>query len=164
MSEQPIFKGTPDDWWDQASVITEAEAENRKLGDWYIVKQAHANGSGFSYRMMTPAKPYNADQLVKALNAGKGHPSERVRCLIRTDQQLPAWQTAEFVYADLKKDAYYRGEDGEHIGWVEESTRRLWTRKANGRWNCLHDGRVSVNDQTMATLNPKPAKIIEEED
>lgn len=140
-SDQPVFIGTPDDWWEQATQITEAEATNRNLGDWYITQVRTAGDTKPAYRVSTPSKPYNSDQLLKALRANNGV-SERVRRLIHTETPVAPWMTSQFVLADREQG----GTD-----------RVPWRRNNSGKWQCITDGRISINDHMMSDLNPKPA-------
>lgn len=140
-STQPLFRGTPDDWWEQAAPIMESEAANRNLGDWYIIQVRTAGNTKPGYRVSTPSKPYNSDQLLKAMGP-HDKVSDRVRLLIRTKAPIPPWMTSEFVLADLEAGSTRRGP---------------WRRKNNGRWQQINDARISVNDHTMSELNPKPA-------
>jgi hypothetical protein len=137
----PVFRGTPDDWWEQATQITVAEANNRNLGDWYITKVRTAGDTKPGYRVSTPSKPYNSDQLLKALQTNPGV-SERVRRLIHHETPIEPWMTSEFVMADLTVDRPERGP---------------WRRLNSGRWQRLSGPMISVNDHTMRELNPKPA-------
>jgi hypothetical protein len=145
MSATPAFTGTPDDWWENAERISHAEAEERNLGDWYIVKMNTAGQTKPNYRLSTPSKPPNMDKRSKPrYNNGE---SDRVRCLIRGSEPMPAWMTSPFVMAE-------RPDGGaERVPWV---------RKNSGRWQLLQDGRVNINDHAMAELNPKPAFIAED--
>ena len=140
-STKPVFRGTPDDWWEQATPIMESEAANRNLGDWYITQVRTAGNTKPGYRVSTPSKPYNTDQLLKAIGP-HDRVSDRVRLLIRTETPAAPWMTSQFVLADL--------EEGS-------ADRVPWRRNNAGRWQCITDGRISVNDHTMRDLNPKPA-------
>lgn len=138
---QPVFRGTPDDWWEQATVITVAEANNRNLGDWYITQVRTAGDTKPGYRISTPSKPFNTDKLLKALQANNGV-SARVRRLIHNEAPLEPWMTSAFVLAD-------REEGG--------TARVPWRRNNSGKWQCVTEPRISINDHLMAELNPKPA-------
>lgn len=147
MSEQPAFRGTPHDWWEQAERITMSEAEERTLGNWYITQVRSAGDTGPSYRISTPSKPPNRAKASR-IPPGWDAESKRVRLLIRSETPEPVWRTSDFVMADLEEGS------GE---------RSLWVRKeSTGRWNCLTDGRKNVNDTVMGRLNPRPATITEE--
>jgi hypothetical protein len=140
-TDQPVFRGTPDDWWEQAAPILESEAANRVLGDWYITQVRTAGNTKPGYRLSTPSKPFNLDQLKKAMGP-HDKVSDRVRVLIRTRTRIPEWMGSEFVLANME----------------EGSTERApWRRNNNGRWQRLKAGMISVNDHTMSNLNPKPA-------
>lgn len=140
-SIMPIFLGTPDDWWEQATPIMESEAANRNLGDWYITQVRTAGDTKPGYRVSTPSKPFNTDKLLKAMHS-HDKVSARVRLLIRTQTPIPEWMSSEFVLADLEVGSADRGP---------------WRRLNSGRWQRITDGRISVNDHTMRDLNPKPA-------
>ena len=145
MTAVQVPLGTPDDWWEQAEPITHAEAEERTLGDWYITKVATAGDTKPNYRLSTPSRP--PSQHKKDRPRHNNGLSDRVRCLIRTHQPLPAWQTAHYVLADLERG----------------SERRVpWARKKTGRWHCLEDGRRTINDNVMAELHPEPATFTTE--
>lgn len=141
-----IFVGTPDDWWEQAERIQISEANNRSLGAWYITKQRTAGATKPFYRLMTPSKPPNMDQLLKE-QGPHNRESETVRCLMRLEMEMPAWMSASLVIADTKTEGYVQ--------------RLPWIRKNNGRWHSLFDGRLTINDHSMAELNPTPAAITE---
>ncbi|MEO3931371.1 hypothetical protein WMO79_00965 [Micrococcaceae bacterium Sec7.4] len=136
----PVFHGTPDDWWEQATQITEAEANNRNLGDWYITQVRTAGDTKPGYRVSTPSKPFNSDQLLKALRSNNGV-SERVRRLIHQETPAEPWMASEFVMADMEEGSADRGP---------------WRRMNSGRWQRITDARISVNDHTMRELNPVP--------
>jgi hypothetical protein len=140
-STQPVFLGTPDDWWEQATPIMESEAANRNLGDWYIAQVRTAGDTKPGYRVSTPSKPFNSDQLLKAMGP-HDKVSDRVRLLIRMETRIPEWMTSEFVLADMKEGS---------------TDRAPWRRNNNGKWQRLKAGMISVNDHTMSNLNPKPA-------
>jgi hypothetical protein len=46
-ASEPTFTGTPDQWWEKAEPLTEAEAAERRVGDWYIAQE------GTGYRIST---------------------------------------------------------------------------------------------------------------
>lgn len=140
-ADLPVFRGTPDDWWDQATPITEAEAQNRNSGDWYITRVRTAGETKPGYRLTSPSKRYNSDQLLKAINANLGM-SERVRRLIHYDTPVEPWIGSDFVMADLTADRPDRGP---------------WRRMTNGRWQRLTGPMITVNDHQMSELNPVPA-------
>lgn len=147
MSEQPVFTGTPDDWWEAAERITVSEADERNLGDWYIVRIVTRRSGGeegtVRYNVSTPSKPPKPNG--KRWNWN--NESAGVRCLIRGRVAVPEWMTAELVLAD----------DPEF-----EGVRQAWVRKKSGRWTLLQDNRVAINDHTMSTRNPKPAAVTED--
>lgn len=147
MSEQPTFTGTPDDWWEQAEEIMESEASNRELGNWYITQIRTAGDTRPGYRLSTPSKPPNTDNLIKA-RGPQDTVSLRVRLLVRGVAEVPAWMTSIMVVADTV------------VG--DEITRLPWMRKKSGRWQSLYDGRLNINDHAMAELNPNPATISED--
>lgn len=145
------FEGTPEDWWNSARRVSRAEADNRKLGNWYIVRQRTAGKTLHSYRLMTPSRPPQTDKMLKSLKDGSGaRYSENVRLLIQGSETVPAWMNAEMVIADFDRDT----AEGLKID------RQPWVRK-NGRWHAVFDGRRSINDHTMAELNPVPAAVQE---
>lgn len=147
MSEQPVFTGTPDDWWEQAEEIMESEAANRTLGSWYITQIRTAGNTRPGYRLSTPSKPANTDNLIKA-RGPHDSVSLRVRRLITGEADTPSWVTSLMVVADTV---------------VGDETQRLpWIRKNNGRWQSLYDGRININDHAMAELNPNSATITED--
>ena len=146
MTETPIFIGTPDDWWEQAEEITTAEARNRTLGCWYITLVRTAGDTKPGYRLSTPSKPANQDQLRKDLEKGHAGADPRVRCLLRSTEPMPEWMRSTFVTAEIPNSG---------------AERFPWVRKKSGRWHCLTDGRLTVNDHTMAELNPTPARFVE---
>lgn len=141
----PVFRGTPDDWWDNAEVITVAEANNRIVGDWYIAQVRTAGNTKPGYRVSTPSQAYNSDQLLKAIRANLGM-SDRVRRLIHYETPLEAWINCDFVMADLTVDRPERGP---------------WRRQNNGRWQRLTGPMLSINDHNMRELNPVPATFTE---
>lgn len=148
-----VFHGTPDDWWDNAENILESEASNRTLGNWYIVRQQTAGQTKPTYRVSTPSKPANMDQLLKA-KGPHDKVSERVRLLIRSEAETPAWMLSHLVIADTGVAT----TDGSKL------VQRLpWVRKNSGRWQSLYNGSLNINDHQMADLNPAPARITEEE-
>lgn len=144
----PVFVGNPDDWWEQAERIMISEANNRSLGAWYITRQRTAGQTKPSYRLMTPSKPPNMDQLLKEMGP-HNRESETVRCLMRMELEMPPWMTAHLVIADTE------------VGGIKQ--RLPWVRKNSGRWQSVFDGRLNINDHSMAELNPAPARIIEED-
>lgn len=147
MSDMYQFVGTPDDWWENSENIMVSEAENRTLGNWYITQVRTAGNTKPGYRLSTPSKPANTDKLLTA-RGPHDKISDRVRLLIRMEAETPSWMGARLVIADTK---------------VGETVQRLpWMRKNNGRWTSLFDGRLSINDHSMAELNPASAKITEE--
>lgn len=143
-STVPVFTGAPTDWWEAAEEITQAEAQERSLGDWYIVKIRNAGGGDGGYRLHQPRTQPNAMNRIKLLEQYGNQVSDRVRCLIRSETPLPAWLTSEFIMADMKT-----------------GKRGAWRRASNGQWRCITDGRWTVNDASMAEMNPVPAEIVE---
>lgn len=145
-STEPTFTGTPDQWWEKAEPITEAEAADRRLGDWYIGREAS------SYRVSTSTLSTNESRkIVLRQRIARGETtaesiSAKIRKLIHIEVEPPEWLSAELVIAD----------DLE-LG----STKRVAWRKANYRWQLLSDARVAVNEHSMALLNPKIAVITE---
>lgn len=145
------FEGDPNDWWERAEQISMAEAENRKLGNWYIIRQRTAGKQIHSYRLMTPSRPPLGEKILKAEEQGKHRvTAEGIRVLIRGEAETPAWMTSRVVIADF--DDFPEGPT--------TTSRQPWVRK-NGRWQAVYDGRRSINDHAMAELNPVPASIQE---
>jgi hypothetical protein len=142
-STEPVFSGTPDDWWEAAEEITQSHAAERDFGDWYITKVRNSAGAAPAFRLSTPSKPPNE---VRRSNLAKMYPvdaiSDTVRRLIRVETPVEAWMTSEYVLADLEEGSADRGP---------------WRRMNSGRWQRITDGRISVNDHTMRELNPKSA-------
>lgn len=135
---EPVFRGTPEDWWEAAEEITVSHALERNFGDWYITKIMSAAGVTPAFRIATPSKPPT-----RHFNRTDGNEiSLTIRRLIRTETPLAAWMTSEYVLADLEEGSTDRGP---------------WRRLNSGRWQRITDGRISVNDHTMRELNPKPA-------
>lgn len=140
---QPVFRGTPEDWWNGAEEITESHAAEPNLGDWYIRWLRNSAGTKPSFRVSTPSRPPNEVKRRAMATALKGDPiSQNVRRLIKTEEPTPAWMTSEFVMADVSEGGAERGP---------------WHRKPSGKWHLVRDGRVSVLDRAMAKLNPVPA-------
>ena len=143
----PAFFGTPNDWWDNAENITEWEARNRTFGSWYISIQRTAGASNPMYRIMTPSRYPDTKQMKRDREVLGDRMSERVRLLMRTEVEEPAWMTAEIVIADTFVD----GTRG----------RKAWVRRNSGRWVLVSDARLQMNDFQMAERNPQPARITE---
>lgn len=142
----PVFRGTPEDWWDAAEEITESHAAERTYGDWYISKVRGSAGVAPAFRVATPGKPANENRR-RQLEARVHDPiSATVRRLIRVEVPVEPWLESEFVMADREEGS------GE---------RSPWRRKNSGRWQCLQDLRITVNDRQMAELNPRPATFSE---
>jgi len=140
------FTGTPDDWWENSECIMESEASNRVLGNWYITRVRTAGDTKPGYRLSTPSKPPNTDNLLRD-RGPHDKESERVRLLIRMEAETPLWMMSHLVIADTA---------------VGKTLQRLpWMRKKSGRWQSLFDGRLNINDHSMAELNPAPARITE---
>lgn len=149
MSDQPVFHGTPDDWWENAERISTSEAAERDLGSWYISKYKTAGGPT-AYRIAQPSRVPNLAARRKIEEGYHANTeSEAVRCLIRVTEAIPEWMTATYVLAE-KPD-----------GGAEKFP---WVRKKNGRWTLIADGSVTLTDRTMAELNPKPATFTVAED
>jgi hypothetical protein len=142
-STEPVFRGTPDEWWEAAEEITQSHAAERDFGDWYITKVRNFAGAAPAFRIATPSKPPNE---VRRSNLAKMYPvdeiSDTVRRLIHVETPVAAWMTSEYVLADLKEGSAERGP---------------WRRMNSGRWQRITDARISVNDHTMSELNPLPA-------
>jgi len=149
MSTEPVFTGTPDDWWDNATPIPVSEAEERTLGNWYITKVRTAGDTKPTYRLSTPSRPPNREKRSKLAEWDGDRTSDRVRLLISSAVPEPAWRKATYVLADLEQ-----GSD----------RRVAWVRKATGRWHCLEDGRRTINDHAMELLHPLPAAFTVTED
>jgi len=139
----PVFRGTPDEWWEAAEEITQSHAAERDFGDWYITKVRNSAGAAPAFRLATPTKPPNE---IRRANLAAMYPvdpiSDTVRRLIRVETPVAAWMASEYVLADLEE------------GCAE---RAPWRRLNSGRWQRITDGRVSINDHTMRELNPVPA-------
>lgn len=140
--DQPVFQGTPEDWWEAAEEITESHAAERTFGDWYITRIHNSAGATPAFRIATPSRPPNEARRFSLANNGLDLIASNVRRLIRTETPVAAWMTSEFVLADLDEGSGDRGP---------------WRRMNNGRWQRITDGRITVNDRTMRELNPKPA-------
>lgn len=140
---KPVFRGTPEDWWEAAEEITESHAAERCFGDWYITQVRNSTGATPAFRVATPSRPPNEARRIALINS---RPTDEiapfVRRLIHTETPVAAWMTADYVLADMEE------------GSIDRSP---WRRQNNGRWQRLTDGRISVNDHTMSGLNPKPA-------
>jgi hypothetical protein len=141
----PVFRGTPEDWWEAAEEITESHAAERTFGDWYITKLRITGSATPAFRIATPSKPPSEARRIAYINS---RPTDEiatnVRRLIRTETPVAAWLTSDFVMADMDEGS---------------ADRCPWIRKNNGRWQRLTDGRITVNDHTMSELNPHPATI-----
>lgn len=141
--EEPVFRGTPEDWWDAAEEIPESHAEEQNLGDWYIRWIRGSAGTTPAFRVATPSRPPNMTRRHALATAERGDPvSEQVRRLIKSRAPVPAWMKSEFVLADIAEG---------------NSSRGPWHRKNNGMWKLVTDSRISVNDHTMSKLHPKAA-------
>lgn len=144
-TEQPVFRGTPEDWWNDAEEITESHAAEQNLGDWYIRWLRNSAGPTPAFRVATPSRPPNEAKRSAMARAAKGDPiSENVRRLIKASKQTPAWMLSEFVMADVSEGSADRGP---------------WHRKPNGKWQLVRDGRIHVYDLAMAKLHPQPAEF-----
>lgn len=150
---QPVFVGTPHDWWEAATPITQKEAAERVLGDWYIAVDSRAS-SGESYRVTVPTSGSNKPRMevLKRRIANKELTGEEisttVRRLIHTEEIPPLWAGAPLVIAD---DSLH---NQQRVVWI----------KSRDRWRQMADGRISANQKLMAQLNPVPAVITEQGD
>lgn len=143
--DAPVFRGTPEDWWNAAEEITESHAAEKNLGDWYISWIRGTNGPTPAFRVATPSRPPNMAKRNTMARAAKGDPiSQTMRRLIKASTPTPAWMLSEFVIADVSEGSKERGP---------------WHRKPNGKWQLIRDGRIHVYDVAMAKLNPKPASF-----
>lgn len=141
--ELPVFRGTPEDWWEAAEEITESHAAEKNLGDWYITWLRGTKGPTPAFRVATPSRPPNMAKRNAIAKGYKGDPiSENVRRLIKASMKTPAWMLSEFVMADVSEGSGERGP---------------WHRKPNGKWQLVRDGRIHVYDVAMSKLNPTPA-------
>ena len=142
-ADMPVFRGTPDEWWETAEEITQSHAAERDFGDWYITKVRNSAGAAPAFRLATPIKPPNE---VRRASLAAMYPvdpiSDTVRRLIRVQTPVAAWVTSEFVLADV--------ENGN-------TDRVPWRRLSNGRWQRIADARIQINDHSMRELNPVPA-------
>lgn len=151
-TNEQTLTGTPNDWWDQAERITEAEAAERVLGTWYITSETRPSGAS-SYRVSTPTLASNEPRkaaLRDAIAYGKKRESDmsaKVRVLMRVPIERPAWMDVDFLIADIE------------IGSTERS---LWRKTNAGNWQLVLDGRVRVGEKTMLQLNPAIANITEQ--
>mgnify|MGYP001165981307 CR=1 FL=1 len=149
MSAQPVFTGTPEQWWEQAEPVMESEAAERLLGSWYIVAESRKGGHTGSYRVARPTRAGNDQRLASLRHeVARGRKTETqtsdtVRRLIYVPQSEPEWATAQIVIADARE-----GSD-ERVAW----------RKSPKYWLQVFDARASVSDATMARLNPVVATI-----
>lgn len=145
----PSFAGTPDDWWNQAEQVTNAEAAERGLANWYISR--HKSTGGY---LLHQAKP-SSNRMRKAkfdrdVAAGKVDPYQidpKIRRLISIPEDRPEWLDAPLVLADSDTDP-------------QHSQRIAFTRKGV-YWVRLDDQRIRIPDELMAERNPAPAQITE---
>jgi hypothetical protein len=144
-TNEPVIAGTPDQWWERAEQITEAEAADRDLGSWYIGRE----NSG--YRISTSTVSANESRkgvlrtYVDQGSLSADAISPKVRKLIRVDVEPPEWLHAPLLIADLEVGADQR------VAW----------RRTKHRWQLLTDPRIAVNELTMTQLNPRIAEIVE---
>ncbi|ROR76058.1 hypothetical protein SAMN06295974_3794 [Plantibacter flavus] len=150
-TEAPVFVGTPDDWWQQAQTITEAEAAERVIGNWYITNEQRSANQAASYRVSIGNGASNGTRkaaLRRAIEQGVIASQERisphVRRLIQAQVETPPWLDADLVVAN------------SHIG---SSERLLWRKSTNG-WQRVFDGRITVSLHTMLQLEPVAAEVV----
>lgn len=147
----PIFTGTPDQWWEQAEPITEAEAAERVLGTWYILAETRAGEHTGSYRISLPTLASNLprkDALERRIHLDGANPddiSPNVRALIRVSIERPDWMEADLVIADAELGS------SERVPW----------RQKNAKWMQVFNPTKSAGERRMAELNPIIAAISE---
>lgn len=149
---EQTLTGTPNDWWEHAEQITEAEDAERVLGTWYITNETRP-GNASNYRISTPTLASNEPRkkrLQDAIAFGQLRPTDlspKVRVLMRVPIVKPAWMEADFLIADLA---------------VGSDERSLWSKTKAGNWQLVLDGRVRVGEKTMLQLHPAIASITEQ--
>ncbi|WP_311245343.1 MULTISPECIES: hypothetical protein [unclassified Microbacterium] len=149
--DAPIFHGTPDQWWEQAEVITYAEAADRTLGSWYIMQDTNRGEPTGAFRVAQPSPHSNhtrKDELNRLAHLGQRDPqavAPHVRALIRVPAARDDWMDADLVIADAAV-----GSD-ERVAW----------RRAKGQWRQVFAGGKSISERRMAELNPIIANISE---
>lgn len=151
-TDTPTFVGTPDDWWHQATPITEAEAADRVIGNWYISNEQRSPSQVSAYRVATPnvsSNPTRRAALRRAIERGEIQGEESisptVRRLIQTNLVAPDWLESPLLLADHD---------------IDSDERVLW-RRTNSGWQMVFDGRVSVTLRKMLQLRPVAATITE---
>jgi hypothetical protein len=149
--EDRTFTGTPDEWWEQAEPVTEAEAAEREYGSWYIVAEMRGGTATDTYRISRTTKGSN-EQRKNALRLAIARgdvraedTSKRVRALIRVHVEPPAWLESDLVMADREPGS---------------SKRTPYRRNTSGRWTQVFGGKT-LSEQSMQELNPAPASITE---
>lgn len=148
---EPVFHGTPDQWWEQAEPITEEEAAERMLGTWYIVAETRSGDQTGSYHVGLPTHASNIprrDALARRVAAGDVRLHDiapHVRALVRSSIERPEWLDADLVIADAA---------------VGSADRVPWRRK-NARWLQVFDATRTASERTMVQLNPTLATISE---
>ena len=139
------------DWWEKAEPLTELQAAERTLGDWYISIEHASDRRITSYRVSTPTLATNTKRMsdlriaIQRQRLDREDISPKVRLLMHCDATPAAWLNAEFLFADRS---------------TTNRTRVLW-RKNKDRWSLVSDGRVHINEHAMALLRPKAASITE---
>jgi hypothetical protein len=150
-NNEPVFTGTPDQWWVAATPITEEEAAERILGDWYIGNETTTSKLYGNYRVSTPTLTSNnarKSALQRRIDNGATQAdsiAHTVRKLIHIEIEPPEWLNAGLLIADLEIGSAMRGP---------------W-RKTAYKWQLLADARIAVNERTMSQLNPRIAVITE---
>lgn len=147
----PVFEGFPDDWWRDATPITELEAADRLVGSWYITNMSPTVEHAKAYRIAVASSASNVPRISKLKSlVASGRVAEAdiapgVRRLIKVDLDRPNWMDHDLVFADAE------------LG----SEERVLYRHHKARWQRVFDPRVSISERTMLQLNPAPAAVSE---
>lgn len=158
------LSGTPDEWYENAQVLTPAEDIERSIGSWYITPTSGGNfilsrvteGSRRTRRAnlrsaalaaardeaRVPTEAQITEQIERILDRSE---EPAARLLLDVAEPRPAWMDADIVTA-------HRSED--------DPTRVAWLRRQVS-WRLLSNQSFVVSDTTMARLDPRPAEITE---
>ena len=174
--------GTPDDWFDAATVLNAQQAAEREVGSWYITRTQH---NGYNIAQATISN--NASRTAALRSSIEAELDKTMRTQHSGDPDQPRrWPIEEADALREKITEKLKNQQAENVrriihvehvlpDWMSadiitarasddegDLDRVMWQRRASsGRWHPIAQGQTSITDEAMAQRDPRTFSIVE---
>lgn len=175
--------GTPDDWFDAATVLNAQQATEREVGSWYITRTQH---KGYNIAQATLSN--NVSRATALRSSIEAELAKTMRTQRSGDPDQPRqWPIEETDALREKVTEKLKNQQAENVrriihvehvlpDWMSadiitalasddegELDRVMWQRRASsGRWHRIGQGQTSITDEAMAQRDPRTFSIVED--